>query len=123
MKEKQEFEDAIVEDLALLGIKADKTSHTSDYFQELFDYCVQMLKEGTAYADDTEQEQMRKERMDGTASHRRGASPEENLAHFIEMKKGTDEGKRWCIRAKISVDDPNKALRHASTTIRVVVKY
>ena len=80
-------------------------------FQELHDYCVQMLKEGTAYADDTEQEQMRHERMEGIASKRRDSNPETNLAHFAEMSKGTEEGKRWCIRAKLSVDDRNKALR------------
>ena len=70
-----------------------------------------MLKEGTAYADDTPQEVLRDERRDGIASKRRDASPEENLAHFEEMKKNTPEGKRWFIRAKISVDDPNKAMR------------
>ena len=111
LKEKQEFQDSIVEDLALMGIKADKVSHTSDYFQELYEYCVQMLKEGTAYADDTLQEKMRDERMNGIASERRDSSVEENLARFEEMKKGTDEGIRWCIRAKISVDNPNKAMR------------
>src|ERR1700712_1682363 len=110
-KEKEEFQDAIVEDLALMGIKPDVRSHTSDYFQELFDYCVQMIKEGTAYADDTPQEQMRAERMDGIASGRRDASVEDNLARFEEMKKGTTEGVRWCIRAKMSVDNPNKAMR------------
>jgi glutamyl-tRNA synthetase len=94
-----------------MGIKPDTTTHTSDYFQELYEYCVQMLKEGTAYADDTEQDVMRKNRMDGIASVRRDATPEENLAHFAEMKAGTTEGVRWCVRAKMSVDDPNKALR------------
>lgn len=111
MKEKQEFEDSIIEDLALLGISPDRTTHTSDYFQELHDYCVQMLKEGTAYADDTPQEQLRQERMDGIPSKRRDALPEESLAHFKEMQAGTEEGKQWFIRAKISMSDPNKAMR------------
>ncbi|KAF2095968.1 glutamyl-tRNA synthetase [Rhizodiscina lignyota] len=111
IKEKQEFQDAIVEDLALMGITPDKTSYTSDYFQELYEYCVQAIKDGLAYADDTPSEKMRAERMDGIASERRDASVEENLARFEEMKKGTEEGKKWCIRAKISVDDSNKALR------------
>ncbi len=111
LKEKQEFEDSILEDLALMGVVPDKTTHTSDYFKELYEYCLQLLKEGTAYADDTVQEVMRQQRMDGIASQRRDATPEENLARFEEMKAGTDEGKRWAIRAKISVDDPNKAMR------------
>ncbi|KAF2405284.1 putative Glutamyl-tRNA synthetase, cytoplasmic [Trichodelitschia bisporula] len=110
-KEKEEFQDSIVEDLELLGIKPDKRTHTSDYFQELHDYCVQMIKEGTAYADDTAQEVMRQQRMEGIPSKERDASPDANLAHFKEMEKGSEEGKRWCIRAKISVDDPNKAMR------------
>jgi glutamyl-tRNA synthetase len=110
-KEKEEFQDAIVEDLAMMGIQPDVRTHTSDYFQELYEYCVRMLQEGTAYADDTEQDVMRKNRMEGIASARRDASVEENLAHFEEMKKGTAEGIRWCIRAKMSVDDPNKAMR------------
>jgi glutamyl-tRNA synthetase len=106
-----EFQNGIIEDLAMMGIKPDKTSFTSDYFQELYDYCMQMLKEGTAYADDTEQEEMRKQRMDGLPSKRRDTPPEENIKRFEEMKTGSEEGMRWCIRAKISVDDPNKALR------------
>ncbi|KAK3068432.1 hypothetical protein LTS18_000663, partial [Coniosporium uncinatum] len=92
LKEKEEFQDSIVEDLALMGIKPDKRSHTSDYFQELYEYCVRMLKEGTAYADDTDQETMRKQRMDGDPSARRDSSIEDNLARFEEMKKGSEEG-------------------------------
>ncbi|KAH7135319.1 glutamyl-tRNA synthetase [Dendryphion nanum] len=111
LKEKQEFQDAIVEDLALMGIKADKISYTSDYFQELYDYCIQIIKDGNAYADDTLQEKMRDERMNGIPSERRDSSVADNLARFEQMKNATEEGLRWCIRAKISVDDPNKALR------------
>lgn len=110
-KEKEEFQDAIVEDLALMGIKPDKTSYSSDYFEDMYQLCIKLLKEGKAYADDTEQEAMRDERMHGRPSQRRDASVEENLAHFEEMKAGSEEGVRWCIRAKISVDNPNKAMR------------
>ena len=49
--------------------------------------------------------------MDGIASKRRDSSVEDNLDRFAEMTKGSIEGQRWCIRAKISVDDLNKALR------------
>ncbi|KAL9114749.1 MAG: hypothetical protein Q9227_001428 [Pyrenula ochraceoflavens] len=110
-KEREEFQDAIVEDLALMGITPDKTSYTSNYFKELDEYCVRIIKEGNAYADDTEQETMRAERMDGIASKRRDESVEDNLKRFDEMKSGTAEGQKWCIRAKMSFDDPNKALR------------
>lgn len=110
-KEKQEFQDAIVEDLALMGIKPDKTSYTSDYLEVLYQYCIRMIKEGHAYADDTDQETMRAERMDGIASKNRDNSLEQNLAMFEEMKAGTEKGLTYAIRAKLSVDNPNKAMR------------
>ncbi|KAJ5723675.1 Glutamyl/glutaminyl-tRNA synthetase class Ib [Penicillium malachiteum] len=109
--EKQEFQDAIVEDLALMGIQPNKVSYTSDYFDELYDYCITMIKTGKAYADDTDKETMAKQRWDGIPSGRRELAVEESLAHFEEMKKGTPEGLRWCVRAKISADDKNKAMR------------
>lgn len=108
-KEKQEFQDSLTEDLALLGIKPDKTSHTSDHFQTLYEYCVRMIKEGNAYADDTDQKTMRDERMTGKASARRNRTVEENLAIFEGMIAGTEVLN--CIRAKMSVDNPNKAMR------------
>ena len=110
-KEKEEFQNAIIEDLALMGIRPDRTSYTSDYFEELYEYCVTMIREGNAYCDDTEKEKMQHERWHGIMSERRDASIEDNLSRYEEMKKGTPEGIRWCVRAKISVDDPNKALR------------
>ena len=55
-KEKEEFEDAILEDLAVLNIRGDKLSHTSDYFDQLYDYALQMIQLGKAYVDDTDRE-------------------------------------------------------------------
>ncbi|KAI0080539.1 glutamate-tRNA ligase [Panus rudis PR-1116 ss-1] len=110
-KERTEFEETILEDLALLDIHGDAVTHTSDYFDKLYDLAVQLIKSGKAYADDTEQTEMRQQRFDGVPSRHRDDSVEDNLAHFEEMRKGTEEGVRWCIRAKISVDNPNKALR------------
>jgi glutamyl-tRNA synthetase len=110
-KEKQEYQDAIIEDLALIGVKPDKTSYTSDYLEDLYQYCIRIIKEGHAYADDTDQETMRAERMDGIASKNREKSVEDNLAIFEEMKAGTEIGLTNCIRAKMSIDNPNKAMR------------
>ncbi|GLB34771.1 putative class-I aminoacyl-tRNA synthetase family protein [Lyophyllum shimeji] len=110
-KERTEFEETILEDLRLLDIQGDRVTHTSDYFETLYDYAIQVIKSGKAYTDDTPQQQMRDERFAGTASAHRDDSVEDNLRHFDEMKAGTEEGLRWCLRAKISVDDPNKALR------------
>ncbi|KAG0151356.1 hypothetical protein CROQUDRAFT_36753 [Cronartium quercuum f. sp. fusiforme G11] len=110
-KEKEEFQDAILEDLELLGIKGDMMSYTSDYFDKLYDYAIEMIKKGAAFCDDTEQEAMKAERMARQPSKRRDSSVEENLARFEEMKKGTSEGLRWCLRAKISYDNLNGTLR------------
>ena len=49
--------------------------------------------------------------MDGIPSARRDESIEDSLARFAEMTTGSTEGQRWCLRAKLSADDPNKALR------------
>ncbi|KAJ1965165.1 glutamate--tRNA ligase [Dipsacomyces acuminosporus] len=110
-KEKEEFESSIVEDLRLLGIKGDTVSHTSDYFDTLYDYALQLIKKGLAYVDDTDQETMRQQRMDGIASKCRDLSVEENLARFQQLMDATEFGQTCCLRAKMSVDSKNKALR------------
>lgn len=110
-KEKCEFEESILEDLALLGVKGDIMSHTSDFFPEIEKYCEQMLREGSAYADNTLVEQMREERFNGIESACRNQSSEENLRIWEEMKQGTPSGLTYCIRAKMDMQAANKALR------------
>lgn len=110
-KEKVEYTDSILEDLELLGIKGDSLSFSSDYFDEMYELAVKLIKEGKAYADDTPVELMREQRGAGIKSERRDRSIEENLRVFDEMKKGSEEGLRNCVRAKISVDANNKTLR------------
>lgn len=110
-KEKCEFEESILEDLALLGVKGDIMSHTSDFFPEIEKYCEQMLREGTAYADNTSVEQMREERFNGIESACRNQSPEENLRIWEEMKVASATGLAYCIRAKMDMQAANKALR------------
>ncbi|KAL4244909.1 class-I aminoacyl-tRNA synthetase family protein [Abortiporus biennis] len=110
-KERTEFEETIIEDLALLDIHSEIITHTSDYFDKLYELALQMIKTGKAYTDDTEQTQMREERFHGIASKHREDSVEDNLKHFAEMTTGSEEGVRWCLRAKLSVDNPNKAMR------------
>lgn len=111
-KEKVEFQDSIIEDLELLGIKGDQITYSSDYFQTMYDLAVKMIKDGNAYCDDTPVDTMREQRMVGDASARRERSVEENLRIFTEeMKNGTEEGLKNCLRAKIDYKAPNKALR------------
>ncbi|KAJ1978995.1 glutamate--tRNA ligase [Dimargaris xerosporica] len=110
-KEKMEFEQSIIEDLKLLGIQGDKTTHTSDYFDQIYDYAIRLIKAGKAYVDDTDLNTMREERGAGIASKCRDHAIEENLRRFEAMTQGTEEGLTCCLRAKISVDSPNKAMR------------
>jgi len=125
----EEFETTITEDLKMMEIVGDMVSHSSDYFDVLAEYAVKLIKSGNAYADDTEGAvvryvyiaamytktlnvlQMKQQRMDGIASKNREKPVEETLAIFEEMKMGTEEGQRWCLRAKMSIDDVNKAMR------------
>ncbi|KAI8393800.1 tRNA synthetases class I, catalytic domain-containing protein [Radiomyces spectabilis] len=110
-KEKTEFEDSIKEDLALIGVDSSVVTHTSDYFDQMYDYALKMIKEGKAYVDDTDQATMRDERMKGLPSKCRDLSVEENLRRFEEMKNGTEFGQTCCLRAKIKHDDLNGTLR------------
>ncbi|KAM3417428.1 hypothetical protein BST61_g5674 [Cercospora zeina] len=110
-KEKEEYQDSILKDCELLGIKPDVVSYTSDYFQNLYERCVQAIKDGLAYTDNTPQEQMQKERMERIESAHRNDTVEENLKHFEDMKAGTDEGIKWSVRAKIDMSSNNGAMR------------
>ena len=94
-----------------MKILPDKVSHSSDYFQQMQDYCVNLLKRGEAYADNTDSELMKGERTNGIKSKCRDSSSASNLQRFEEMKTGCEEGRKYCIRAKISVDNVNKSLR------------
>ena len=110
-KEKQEFEDSILQDLQLLGIKPDRVTYTSDYFQQLYEIAERMIADGNAYADDTDPEIQKEQRRNRLPSKRRDRPAEESLAIFKEMRNGTDLGKKHCLRARITFDSPNGAMR------------
>lgn len=110
-KEKEEYQDAIMEDVALLGIKPDTISYTSDYFDEIDKQCIRIIEAGKAYADDTPGDIMSQMRMAREPSVHRDDSIEDNLKRYENMKSGSDEGRRWCIRAKISHANNNASLR------------
>ncbi|KAJ3417380.1 hypothetical protein HDV05_004845 [Chytridiales sp. JEL 0842] len=110
-KEKSEFEESIKEDLALLGIKPDVITHTSDHFPVLYEYAIKLIKKGLAFVDDSTQEVMRAERMEFKNSKCRDLPVEENLRRFEEMTKGSPEGLEMCLRAKINMQDKNGTLR------------
>jgi bifunctional glutamyl/prolyl-tRNA synthetase len=112
-KEKQEFEQRIVQDLHMLGIdsRRENWTHTSDYFDLCAQYAEQLLKTGRAYVDDTPVDELRKQKMNKEENHNRSNSVEKNLQMWQEMVKGSDEGRKCVVRAKISMQSENGAMR------------
>nr|XP_013180936.1 unnamed protein product [Papilio xuthus] len=108
-KKYEEFEDQIIKDLKDLKIENYTVSHSSDYFSLIIEKAKFLINKGKAYCDDTPQEQMRKERMDGIESKNREMKIEDSLNLFNEMLKGLQPS--FCLRAKIDMKDPNKAMR------------
>ncbi|EOB13382.1 Glutamyl-tRNA synthetase, cytoplasmic [Nosema bombycis CQ1] len=108
-KKYEEFEDQIIKDLKDLKIEDYTVSHSSDYFSLIIEKAKFLINKGKAYCDDTPQEQMRKERMDGIESKNREMKIEDSLNLFNEMLKGLQPS--FCLRAKIDMKDPNKAMR------------
>jgi len=110
-KEKDEYQTSIIEDLGKIGVKPDVVTFTSDYFETIKQYALWMIENGLAFMDDTPQEQMQKERMDRQNSKHRDQSPAEALGHFNLMCSGKEEGKAWCLRAKIDMNSDNGTMR------------
>ncbi|KAI5172099.1 glutamyl-tRNA synthetase [Nematocida sp. LUAm3] len=109
-KEKEEYEKSIMEDLSLLGITNYKTTRSSDHFESLLELAKKLIKKGLAYCDNTAVEEMRNNRDKGIPSVNRDALPEKNLLIFNGMISSS-EYDEYCLRAKISVDNLNKAMR------------
>eukprot|EP00056_Hartaetosiga_gracilis_P007182 m.105150 g.105150 ORF g.105150 m.105150 type:complete len:1374 (+) comp12650_c0_seq2:409-4530(+) len=110
-KENAEFEKVILEDLKLLGIEYDMFSHTSDHFDTMMDLIVKMMKDGNAYVDTSPSEEVSAQRLNRVASPCREHTLEENLRLWAEMVKGSDEGLKCSVRAKIDFANDNGTLR------------
>ena len=104
-KEDQEYVDAIKEDIDWLGYKWDKEVYSSDYFEQLYLWALQMIKDGKAYVDSQSSETMAAQKgtptQKGTDSPYRNRSIEENLDLFERMKNGEFEKGAHVLRAKI----------------------
>ncbi|PMD59928.1 glutamyl-tRNA synthetase [Hyaloscypha bicolor E] len=111
--ESMEFQDAILEDLKMMAVisVSKKTSALSSYFQKMYEYAIQLIKAGKAFADDSELGRGDEDRKNRLPSKRRNLSIEETLERFADMKTGSEEGQRWCLRARIAYDSPNGTLR------------
>ena len=114
-KEEQEYVDAIKRDIAWLGYEWANELYSSDYFQTLYDWAVQLIKDGKAYVDSQSSEAMAEQKgtptQPGVDGPYRNRSVEENLDLFERMKNGEfDEGEH-ILRAKIDMQHPNMLMR------------
>ncbi|XP_053164883.1 bifunctional glutamate/proline--tRNA ligase isoform X4 [Hemicordylus capensis] len=110
-KEKEDFEKVILEDVAMLHIKPDQFTYTSDHFETIMKYAEKLIQDGKAYVDDTPAEQMKMEREQRIESKHRNNSVAKNLQMWEEMKKGTEYGQTCCLRAKIDMSSNNGCMR------------
>jgi hypothetical protein len=110
-KEKEEYQESIVADLAKLGVQPDLVTFTSDYFDVIAGYAMTLIQKGLAYMDDTPQEQMKIERGERLNSKHRDQTLDESLKYFKLMCSGSQEGSTWCLRAKINMQSDNGTMR------------
>ena len=114
-KEEQEFVDSIKADIDWLGFKYDKELYASDYFETLYEWAVQMIKDGKAYVDEQSSEEITAQRKnpfeDGIDSPFRNRPVEESLELFEKMKNGEFEEGSMSLRAKIDMKSPNMNMR------------
>ncbi len=114
-KEEQEYVDAIKRDIAWLGYTWKNELYSSDYFQKLYDWALQLIKDGYAYVDSQTSEAMREQKgtptQVGTNSPYRSRSVAENLDLFQRMKAGEFPTGTHVLRAKIDMEDPNMLMR------------
>ena len=114
-KEDTEYVEAIKDDIRWLGFEWGKICHASDYFQQLWDFAVQLIREGKAYIDEQTSEQIAAQKgtptQAGTDSPFRNRPIEENLALFEKMNSGELPEGSMVLRAKIDMANPNMHLR------------
>ncbi|MBN6886192.1 glutamine--tRNA ligase/YqeY domain fusion protein [Cytobacillus horneckiae] len=115
LKEDQEYVDAIKEDVKWLGYDWEELRFASNYFDEMYERAVLLIKKGKAYVDDLSQEEIREYRgtltEPGKESPYRNRSVEENLDLFERMRNGEFENGSKVLRAKIDMSSPNLNLR------------
>ncbi|MEN8835441.1 MAG: glutamine--tRNA ligase/YqeY domain fusion protein, partial [Polaribacter sp.] len=114
-KEEQEYVDAIKEDISWLGYQWKNECYSSDYFQQLYDWALLLIKDGKAYVDSQTSEEMRIQKgtptEEGTNSPFRNRTVAENLELFQAMKAGEFKEGEHVLRAKIDMASPNMLMR------------
>jgi glutaminyl-tRNA synthetase len=113
--EDTEYVESIKKDIQWLGFEWAEERYTSDYFETLYEYAVQLIKAGLAYVDDSSSEEIAAAKgtptTPGTPTPGRSRSPEENLRLFEEMRAGKYADGAMVLRAKIDLASPNMHMR------------
>lgn len=114
-KEDVEYVDSIKEDVNWLGFQWDGEYYASDYFEQLYEWAVVLIKKGKAYVDDLTQEQIREHRgtvnLPGKESPYRNRSVDENIDLFTRMRNGEFKDGEKVLRFKGDMASPNMLLR------------
>jgi glutaminyl-tRNA synthetase len=114
-KEEQEYVDSIQEDVRWLGFQWDRLCYASDYFPQLYEWALQLIKAGNAYVDDLSADEIRQHRgtltEPGADSPYRNRTIDENLDLFQRMKAGEFPDGTRVLRAKIDMASPNINMR------------
>ncbi|RIV34958.1 glutamine--tRNA ligase/YqeY domain fusion protein [Flagellimonas lutimaris] len=114
-KEEKEYVEAIKSDVEWLGFKWDRECYASDYFQQLYDWAVELIKNGKAYVDSQSSEEIANQKgtptEPGKESPYRDRSIEENLKLFKGMKEGEFKDGEHVLRAKIDMASSNMLMR------------
>src|SRR2546425_4373901 len=114
-KEETEYVESIMEDVKWLGFHWDGLFYASDYFGQLYEWAVQLIKAGKAYVDDLSADEIREYRgtltQPGNDSPYRNRSVEENMNLFERMRAGEFPDGSRVLRAKIDMASPNLNMR------------
>ncbi|MDY5993720.1 MAG: glutamine--tRNA ligase [Succinivibrio sp.] len=114
-KEDMEYINSIQNDVKWLGFKWTKICHSSDYFERLYGYALELINKGLAYVDELSPDEIREYRgtltKPGKDSPYRNRTVEENLALFEKMKNGEFKEGQACLRAKIDMASPFICMR------------
>jgi glutaminyl-tRNA synthetase len=117
LKENEDFMNAIMEDVRWLGFEWDRLCHASDYFGQLYDYAVHLIRNDKAYVEELNADQIIEYRGDwmnnepGRESPWRDRPVDESLALFERMKNGEFEDGKYVLRAKIDMASPDRFMR------------
>lgn len=126
VKEDVEYVDSIMEDIQWLGFQWDEVVYASDYFQQLYDFAVELIKQGKAYVDEQSAEVIAQQKgtptLAGTESPYRNRPVEESLDLFRRMNEGEFEEGRMILRAKIDMASSNMHFRDP-IMYRIITKH